>query len=718
MSGALLIELFTEELPPKALKKLGASFEQSIVAGLLKRNLVALPTETKAVQSQGFATPRRLAVRVEQVLEQAADQTLKVKGPSTKVGQDSDGKPTQALVKWAEKQGVSVDSLWVQNDGKQDCYFAQTQLKGSALAGEIQTLIEESLAALPIPKFMSYQLADGVTTVSFVRPAHRLCVLYTDSTSTKVLPCQILGLSANNLTEGHRFHSSGSFAISTCHTYEKQLRAASVVANYDERANLIGQLLLQAAAKENARLSDKPGRDDATALKEELLPFLEEVASLVESANVYVGQFEEQFLKVPQECLILTMRTNQKYFPLFNKEGQLLNRFLVVSNINTTDPSQIIDGNQRVIRPRLADAKFFFEQDKKVTLASRIEGLGQVVYHAKLGTQADRMQRVQTLASAIASQIGAPSAWANRSAQLAKCDLLSNMVGEFPELQGIMGRYYAQNDAEPAEVAQALAEQYLPRFAGDELPSTQTGTALALADKLETLCGIWGVGQQPTGDRDPFALRRHALGIVRMLLEKQLPLNLQQLIETGFGAFAAVAQFKSDAPAVLAFVVDRLRGLLKDRGYENTVIEAVLAGDANNLSNLIARLDAVKTFASHASAPNLAAANKRIGNILKKSADGQVIAHEINIGLLVEPAEQALAKSLLALEPGVNALYQQGQFESALLQLAQLRAPVDEFFEKVMVMADDPAVRSNRLALLAKLHRLMNQGADLARLAS
>jgi glycyl-tRNA synthetase beta chain len=703
----LLIELFTEELPPKALLKLSDSFSASIVANLSKKQLLA----TNDFQS--FATPRRLAIVLNGVHSQAVDQDIKVKGPSTKVGEDAQGQPTQALIKWAEKQGVSVSALSRENDGKQDCFFAQSTVKGAQLSQVLQSIIEEALAGLPIPKLMQYQLADGNTTVSFVRPAHRLICLH----GATVIPASILGLQSENLTEGHRFHSEGEKVVSAPEHYASVLKQAHVMANYQERRASIQAQLLEQATKLDARLSDQENRSDQDALNAELAPYLEEVTSLVEWPKVYVGQFETKFLTVPQECLILTMRTNQKYFPLFDARGQLLNQFLIVSNMDVADPVNIVDGNQRVVRPRLSDAQFFFEQDKKTSLASRVESLGAVVYHAKLGSQAQRMARVQHMSGAVAAALSVDPSNAMRAAQLAKCDLVTGMVGEFPELQGIMGRYYANHDGEPSEVAQAIAEQYLPKFAGDQLPGTQAGLIVALADKLETLCGIWGIGQHPTGDRDPFALRRHALGLLRMLIEKQMPLSLSQLISIGFAAFSSSPNFKADPEGLSGFIIDRLRGYLKERGFDAAVIEAVLAGDSNATTTILARLEAVTAFAALPEAQNLAAANKRIGNILRKSAEGQTIATQIDPTLLIEPAERTLAAALNTVQASAQSHFTNGQYKAGLQAMAALREPVDQFFEGVMVMADDPAVRANRLALLAKLHQLMNQGADLARLA-
>ncbi len=704
----LLIELFTEELPPKALQRLGRAFADSLQISLEKSRLLA------STQRKVYASPRRLGVMFESVYPQAADQAQKVKGPSTKVGRGPQGEPTQALIKWAEKQGVAVADLTIESDGKQDCFYAQTLLKGALLKETVQEATESAIGSLPIPKLMQYQLADGKTTVSFVRPAHRLTVLY----GNDVLPAKVLGLNADRITEGHRFHCPGSISIQSPERYDQQLHQAHVIASFEERRSAIAKQLLEAAQSQKLRLSDDPKISDSEALNSRLLGYLDEVTALVEWPKVYRGQFEADFLKVPQECLILTMRTNQKYFPLFDQNGQLQNQFLIVSNLDIDDPSKIIDGNERVIRPRLADARFFYAQDQKQALHQRVEGLERVVYHAKLGTQAERVQRIGQIAGLLAARLGYEVSFAQRAALLAKCDLLTSMVGEFPELQGIMGRYYAEHDGEPSEVSKAIAEQYLPRFAGDILPATRTGTCLALADKLETLTGIWGVGQQPTGDRDPFALRRHCLGILRIIIEGGLNLRIDECLQIASEQFREAKDFKADPQGLSSFVLDRLRGYLKERGYDTLVIEAVLASDPNQLNTLIKRLDAVTEFSKHANAGNLAAANKRIGNILRKSAEGEKIPSAVSTRHLNETAEQQLHKSLEEIEPVVLEQFEHGEYREALMGLAQLRGPVDQFFDQVMVMAEDQTIRQNRLALLARLHRLMNQGADLAKLAA
>ena len=498
----LLVELQTEELPPKALQALAAAFERSLLGGLREAGLAAAD-----VEATRFATPRRLAVLVAAVRTQAPPREIRAKGPSVAVGLGPDGEPTVALQKWAARQGARIEDLKREHDGKQENFVFRSIVNGATLSQVAEGLIRDALAKLPIPKLMTYQLADGTTTVSFVRPAHRLVVLH----GADVVPARVLGLDADRVTVGHRFLSNGTISLPRAVDYADALNAAHVVAGFDERKARIAGLLAKASQAEDAHLFV------TEAEAAQVAALLDEVTALVEWPAVYVGRFEEDFLAVPQECLILSMRTNQRYFPLFDAEGRLLNRFLIVSNMAIDDPSTIIDGNERVVRPRLADARFFFDQDRRQTLAERAPRLAGVVYHARLGSQADRVARVARIAAGIAARLGVDTALVERAARLAKADLLTGMVGEFPELQGVMGRYYARHDGEPAAVADAIAEHYQPRYAGDALPATSTGTALALADKLETLAGIWGIGSRPTGDRDPFALRRHALGVLRML---------------------------------------------------------------------------------------------------------------------------------------------------------------------------------------------------------
>jgi glycyl-tRNA synthetase beta chain len=642
----------------------------------------------------------------------AEDRAVELKGPSVAVGLDAAGEPTLALRKWADKQGARLEQLVRASDGKQQCFFFRSTAPGASLAQAIGPLIGQAIAKLPIPKVMQYQLADGATDVSFVRPAHGLVVMHGD----RPLEASVLGLSSGTVVHGHRFQGEPDIALAHADEYERVLESRGrVVAAFDERRARIERALRAGAASLGASLGDES----------QVGPLLDEVTALVEWPAVYVGAFEREFLAVPQECLILTMRTNQKYFPLFDAAGRLDHRFLIVSNMAVDDPSLIVDGNQRVVRPRLADARFFFEQDKRARLADRVPQLGSVVYHAKLGTQAQRTERVRALARGLAARLGVDATAADRAAMLAKADLLTGMVGEFPELQGTMGRYYALHDGETPAVAQAIAEHYQPRFAGDALPSSDLGTVVALADKLETLAGIWGIGAQPSGDRDPFALRRHALGVVRMLVERTASHpadgacapSLRALIDDAFAALSGVPAVQAAPDALHAFVVDRLRGWLRERGAPAADVDAVLAVDADRLDLLPARLDAIAAFRALPEADSLAAANKRIGNILRK-ADAGTVPAEPSAELFSEAPERALAAALAEVAPRAETRLAALDYAGALSLLASLRAPVDAFFDGVMVNVDDPAVRGNRLALLATLHRLMNRVADLSRLAA
>jgi glycyl-tRNA synthetase beta chain len=698
MNQTLLVELLTEELPPKALAKLSEAFAAGIAAGLKSRDFLEDGAVTTA-----YATPRRLAAAISGVRACSPDKAIREKLLPVTVALDANGNPSAPLIKklaaLAQTIGVAeikLDQLERAPDGKADSFFYTYTAAGSALHLGLQTALEDSIAKLPIPKVMSYQRPDG-DTVQFVRPVHRLIALH----GSEVVPIAIIGLAAGRATLGHRFLSQGELTLAHADDYAAQLETqGKVIAHTSARKEKI-----------RAALLDKAGADQA------LMPesLLDEVTALVEWPVVYACHFEEEFLAVPQECLILTMQTNQKYFALTDSAGRLRSRFLIVSNIETADPQHIVGGNERVVRPRLSDAKFFFEQDKKKTLADRLPGLANVVYHNKLGTQAQRTERVTRLAGKIARALGTDVALAERAALLAKTDLLTDMVGEFPELQGIMGTYYARHDGEPEEVALAASEHYQPRFAGDALPTTHAGTAVALADKLETLAGIWGIGLQPTGDKDPFALRRHALGVLRMLIEKRLPLSLTELIADAVQLFAGNAQFKDPSADLSAFLYDRLRGLLRERGYAPNEIEAVVAQQPDTLDNIAERLQAVKAFAQLPDAASLASANKRITNILKKNADGAI--GSVQDGLLREAAELALHRAMTLCKPDIDSAFAQGDFTTTLTRLAKLRAEVDQFFDKVMVMDEDLQLRNNRIALLSNLHQMMNQVADISKLA-
>jgi glycyl-tRNA synthetase beta chain len=689
--NALLVELLTEELPPKALKKLGEAFAAGLRDGLAARKLLAAGSVATA-----YATPRRLAVHITQVAAVGPDEARRDKVLPVAVALGADGTPQPPLLKKLAALGLSeadIPKLTRAMDGKAEALFHEYTAPGQALADALQTVLTDTVAKLPIPKVMFYERDDG-TAVNFVRPAHKLIALHGSS----VVPVSVLGLQAGNVSLGHRFHCEDELAIASADTYASSLREhGKVVASFAER-----RASIEAQLKHLSR-GDEVIAPDA---------LLDEVTALVEWPVVYECHFEREFLEVPQECLILTMQTNQKYFAT-QKDGKLTNRFLIVSNIETTDPSQIIGGNERVVRPRLADARFFFTQDKKLKLADRLPKLASVVYHNKLGSQGERNARVVAIAQAIATMLKADAAKAERAAMLSKADLVTDMVGEFPELQGIMGRYYALHDGEDAEVAEAIKEHYQPRFAGDALPATATGTIVALADKLETLAGLFAIGQLPTGDKDPFALRRHALGVIRMLIEKDLPLAVPALVQAAFGTFKTVGE--TAQADLLTFVYDRLVGALREQGYSAQEVDAVISLRPNRWGDIPRRLEAVRAFAALPESQALAAANKRIGNILKK-AEGEVPGG-VDAALLKEPAEQALHTAMHGATPIADKLFANGEYTASLRELASLRAPVDAFFDGVMVNAEDAALRNNRLALLKQLHEAMNRVADLSKLA-
>jgi glycyl-tRNA synthetase beta chain len=701
----LLVELFVEELPPKALKKLGEAFSGVLVESLKVQGLV--PADAAVTH---FASPRRLAVHVSSVAAQAADKAVSQKLMPVAVGLDASGNATPALLKKLQALGAdasAVAGLKRAPDGKADALYFESTVKGATLAEGLQKALLDAIAKLPIPKVMTYQLESGCelpgwSSVSFVRPAHSLVALH----GSDVVPIQALGLNAGNSTQGHRFEAKVSpIVLKDADSYAATLALdGAVIASFAERRAEIVRQLADAAAKVGGGC--KPIDDDA---------LLDEVTALVERPNVLVCEFETEFLDVPQECLILTMKANQKYFPLLDAQNKLTNKFLVVSNISPDDASLVIGGNERVVRPRLADAKFFFDQDRKKTLASRVEGLGKVVYHNKLGTQGERVERVRAIAKAIAAQLGDATlvAQADQAAQLAKTDLVTDMVGEFPELQGIMGGYYALNDGLPESVAHAIEDHYKPRFAGDSLPRNDVGVVVALADKLETLVGMFGIGNLPTGDKDPFALRRHALGVIRMLVEKDLALDVSALVQ---GAAPAFGDKIVDASAALSdFIFDRLAGSLREQGYSAQEVDAVLALKPQRLGDVTKRLAAVRAFTALPEAPALAAANKRIGNILKKT--DEVDAHVSEV-LLQEAAEKALYVAMQTVVPLAQAQWSAGDYTASLQSLAALRTPVDAFFADVMVNAEQLDLRLNRLGLLATLHAAMNRVADLSKLAS
>ena len=708
----LLVELFVEELPPKALQKLGDAFAQELAAQLRAQGLATADSVVTP-----FASPRRLAAHISQVWRKAADKAVPQKLMPAAVGLDAAGQATPALLKKLQALGAdlsdpvaAVAALRRAPDGKNEALFYDSLVTGATLGGGLQKALEEALAKLPIPRMMSYQLETdcelpGWSSVHFVRPAHGLLALH----GSTVVPVKVLGLSAGNQTQGHRFEARVSpVVIGHADAYAATLsQDGALIASFAERRADIERQLQAAATQVGGGV--RPIEDEA---------LLDEVTGLVERPNVLVCEFEKQFLEVPQECLILTMKANQKYFPLLDAAGRLTHQFLVVSNITPDDASAVIQGNERVVRPRLADAQFFFNQDRRKTLESRVDGLSKVVYHNKLGSQGDRMARVCAIAKSIGQQLGGAELAdkAVLAARLAKTDLLTDMVGEFPELQGTMGAYYARNDGLSEDIANAISDHYCPRFAGDHLPSNLVGLVVALADKLETLVGMFGIGNLPTGDKDPFALRRHALGAVRMMIEKKLPLQFHEMRAMAWEAFPP-EMLTHEWVQLDEFFMERLKGFVRDWGYSANEVEAVLFGakGMTQLGDIRVRLDAVRAFAQLPQAPALAAANKRIGNILKKVAE--VDAH-VSPVLLKEPAEVALYSAMQDVLPRAQALFEGGDYTGSLQTLAALRAPVDAFFDGVMVNAEEMDLRLNRQGLLKSLFDAMNRVADLSRLAT
>jgi glycyl-tRNA synthetase beta chain len=717
MSANLLVELFTEELPPKALKRLGEAFAGGIVEYLKNNGLLDATSKAKA-----FATPRRLGVYILSVLPKAIDRPVEQKLMPVAVARKEDGGWSDALRKKLASMGreqladapanskIGPDSLAIKPDGKVDSVYLRTVAVGQSLEQALSKAIEDAIAKLPIPKVMSYQLADGTTTVKFVRPAHGLVALH----GHKILAVSALGLTAGRVTHGHRFQGAKDLSLERADEYEARLEnEGHVIADFDTRRSEVARQLSEKAQALKCSLGPQA----------DYTPLLDEVTALVERPTVYIGEFEPGFLSVPQECLILTMRQNQKYFPLFDASGKLTNNFLIVSNMQLANSKNIVEGNQRVVRPRLADARFFFETDKKTKLADRVAQLGSIVYHNKLGSQLERVERVRALANFVAQNIGIDPVLADRAALLAKADLVTNMVGEFPELQGIMGRYYALADGEDAKVADAIGDQYKIRLDEHSDAANLVSMCLFIADRTETLVGIWGIGLQPTGDKDPFGLRRAALGLISAfellgpasrVAGKVLPaLQLPALLDEATKRYKPGALGKDIAQPIAEFVYERYRNLLIGT-HDRNAVDAVIALQPP-LDQVVARVNAVIEFGALPEAASLAAANKRIGNILKKAEDAAV---EFDPGLLAEPAEKALAGVVDKVRPDVAARFAVNDYAGSLKVLAQAKEPVDTFFNDVMVMADDPRVRGNRVALLRELHGLMNQVADISKLAA
>jgi glycyl-tRNA synthetase beta chain len=691
VEATLLVELLTEELPPKSLARLSQAFCDALMGDLRQSNFLTEKSVAKA-----FATPRRLAVLVSNVLAKAPDRSVEVAGPSVKVGLDGDGKPTPALMGFAKKRGVSVDELEQIDTPKGKVFTSRELASGGQLETSLDLMVAEALKRLPVPKLMRW----GSGEAQFVRPVHGLVMLH----GSKVVPGTVLGLESGDRTRGHRFMGRIDIVLKTANEYESRLlEDGMVVADFAVRRTLIEKALSAEAGQQNAGLGEH----------EDLL---DEVTALVEHPSVYAGAFDPVFLDVPQECLILTMRKNQKYFPLFGADGKLLPRFLIVSNMQLDDPRHIVEGNQRVVRPRLEDARFFFNQDRRIRLEARVPHLAAVVYHAKLGSQLERVERLQLLSGKLARALGADPLLAERAAWLAKADLLTGMVGEFPELQGTMGRHYALHDEERAVVADAIEQHYRPRYAGDALPDGPVALAVALADKLDTLAGFFGIGQQPTGDKDPYGLRRAALGVVRIIVERELPIALNEMVNEAFAGFnKRVADAQTDLEM---FIFERYAGYLKEQRYSTLEVDAVLCLNPARLDVVPRQLEAVRAFQALPEAESLAAANKRVANILKQAAAKGESFRNADLTLLEEPAERALFEALRTASDLANASFERGDYAGYLKNFAILKTPVDAFFDSVKVMVEHDALRRNRLALLTDLREAMNRVADISRLAT
>ncbi|MCF6230628.1 MAG: glycine--tRNA ligase subunit beta [Gammaproteobacteria bacterium] len=694
---SLLIEIGTEELPPKSLKRLSDALGAGVVEGMRDANLhfgeVTL-----------YATPRRLAMLVKNVDLQQPDKQTERRGPAVKAAFDADGNPTKAVQGFARGCGVEVAQLEQIETAKGAWLVYHSEQKGEATAKLIPAIVQSSLDKLPIPKRMRW----GSLNTEFVRPAHWVVMLL----GSDVLAAEILGIKAGRESRGHRFHHPATLSISEPEAYAPLLESEGyVVADFAVRREAVRAQILSAAAKLNG----------SAVIDEELL---DEVTSMVEWPRAVAGDFDARFLEVPAEALITTMKSNQKYFHLVDEQGKLMPHFITISNIASNNPNAVKEGNERVIRPRLADADFFWKQDRKHTLQSHLQSLESVVFQNKLGTLYDKSRRIENLARELAADIGCDSEQAARAALLSKCDLMTNMVGEFPDLQGVMGRYYATHDGESNEVACALDEQYRPRFAGDQLPEGGVGQAVAIADKLDTLVGIFAIGEVPTGDKDPFALRRAALGVLRILIEKERDIDLMATLRKACATFhaqqgthdlfATTDTSEKVATAVFDFMMERLRGYFHDKGYQIDEFEAVSGVRPTRPHDFAQRIEAVRLFRTLPEATSLAAANKRIHNILKKVAG--TLPEKLDAALLVETQEQALADAVDELSDEVHKLFDNRDYPAALSRLARLREPVDNFFDHVMVMAEDEALRNNRLALLNRLQTLFLRVADLSRL--
>ncbi|MEE9351971.1 MAG: glycine--tRNA ligase subunit beta, partial [Thiotrichaceae bacterium] len=673
MKQDLLIEIGTEELPPKALSTLSKAFTNSIVSSLKEARI-----STGEVAS--FASPRRLAVLIKEVDAQQPDQKTERKGPAVKAAFDADGNPTKAIQGFARSCGVEVDELSQQETNKGAWFVFEKDEKGKLTTDLIEAMVANSLQKLPTPKRMRW----GDKTAEFVRPVHWLVSLFGDD----VIDMNIMGLKSGRETRGHRFHQQGDISINSPSSYETQLEAGYVIASFEKRRDKVSKGAEQAAQILGGKVVIDPA-------------LLDEVTALVEWPIAVAGNFEKQFLDVPQECLITTMEDNQKYFAVVDSNNKLMPHFITTSNIESKDVAKVSEGNERVIRPRFADAEFFWEQDKKNPLETRIEATKKILFQKELGTLFEKTQRITKLAGVIAQSIGADVAQAKRAAELSKCDLMTDMVGEFPKLQGIMGRYYAIQDGETENVAYALEEQYMPRYAGDQLPEHEAGKILSIADRIDTLMGIFAIGQKPTGTKDPFALRRAALAVLRIIVESELNLDLKALLTEAASNLADKVDAKAKIEETFNYILERLNAYYKDQGIPAGVVDSVAKLRPSNPLDFDKRVKAVAHFRDLPEAESLAAANKRISNILKKQS--QHVTESVNTDLLVEAAEKNLHAALVKQQEFIKPLFEQGNYEAALKALVSLRGPVDQFFDQVMVMAEDESLRDNRLALLNQL---------------
>ncbi len=684
-----LVELGTEELPPKALKSLGEAFATQFEAALTQADL-------SFDSVSWFAAPRRLAVYVSGLAEGQADKVVEKRGPAVSAAFDADGNPTKAAQGWARGNGIDVADAERLVTDKGEWLLHKAHVPGQSVAELLEGLINQAVSKLPIPKPMRW----GNYNTQFIRPVHTLCVLY----GSEVVNLSVLGLTSGRVVQGHRFHGEGRFELDHADNYASALEQQYVLADFEARKDKVRQQLEDAAQS----LSLKPDYNE---------DLLEEIASLVEWPVVLQAGFDEAFLAVPKEALIYTMKDDQKYVPLLDSDGALSNTFLFVTNIESRDASQVISGNEKVIRPRLADAEFFFNSDKKTTLESRLESLETVLFQKQLGTLKEKSERISALSAFIASQIDATETQAARAGLLAKTDLMSNMVMEFPDVQGVMGKYYALNDGEDAPVAEALYEQYMPRFAGDALPSSGVSASVALADKLDTLVGIFGIGQLPKGDKDPFALRRAAIGVLRIVTELSLPLDLETLVSKAIDVYGDKLTNAETQSQVVDFVLGRFTALLQDQAIAIDVIQAVAARRPTKPADYLARVHAVDKFRALEEAEALAAANKRVANILAKQNVEVTDTVNIDESLLAEEAEKALYVELKAAQKEVDIAVPSQDYTRILTALATLRNVIDNFFDNVMVMADDEAVKNNRLALLSLLRQLFLTTADISILA-